>query len=283
MALAGAATASVGAELCPIVDAKYGYLFGASKDGKFIKPAKAAKALPKMMEYRLFSLENEIGRSRGAHPKSIEEPCPDVLSVEFNPKPDSTAKTLTGEWNDSKRDQKGEEAAVALAASWNPLPRKPRVQDPTQEVYQNAVRDFLTSRQIREPQIKITKIVRVDLDGDGEDEVLISATNYPKTEDEGDDDSAPIHSPQAGNYSFVLLRRVVEGKVRTQLVAGEVYAKTNESAAANVYQIQAVLDVDGDGKMEVIVHSFYYEGGESTIYRCEPAKVTPLLSVGCGV
>ena len=44
----------------------------------------------------------------------------------------------------------------------------------------------------------------------------------------------------------------------------------------------AVLDLNGDGKLEVIVHSFYYEGGQTTIYRCDPDKVEPVLSVECG-
>jgi len=78
------------------------------------------------------------------------------------------------------------------------------------------------------------------------------------------------------------LRRVVDGNVRTELIAGEVYAKPNESVAPNVYNLAAVLDLNGDGKLEVIVYSFYYEGGETTIYRCGPEKAEAVLSVACG-
>jgi hypothetical protein len=91
-----------------------------------------------------------------------------------------------------------------------------------------------------------------------------------------------LHVPQRGSYSIVLLRRVVDGNVQTKIVAGEVNPKLNESVAPNVYNIAAVLDLNGDGKLEVIVHSFYYEGGETMIYRCEPDKIEPVLSVACG-
>jgi hypothetical protein len=79
-----------------------------------------------------------------------------------------------------------------------------------------------------------------------------------------------------------MLRRLQAGKVETQLVAGELYSKVDASNAPSIYKIAAVLDLNGDGKLEVIIHSFYYEGGETTIYRCEPDKIEPVLSVECG-
>jgi hypothetical protein len=175
---------------------------------------------------------------------------------------------------------KPDKGAIALAAPWNALPRKPRVMDTTQAVYVDAVRDFLKTKGIKEPKVKIEKILRVDLDGDDEEEVLISATNYFSK------DSVPMRSP-AGSYSMVLLRRVVAGKVETQLVEGEFYPKAYVSDEAsfnaqNVYKVIAVLDLNGDGKMEVVVVSSYYEGEATTIYRCDPKKIEELLSVSCG-
>ncbi len=89
---------------------------------------------------------------------------------------------------------------------------------------------------------------------------------------------------------MVLLRRVVAGKVETQLIAGEFHPKAYPKAAQekgrfdapNAYKVIAILDLDGDGKMEVVVGSNYYEGEEITIYRCDPKKSEALLSVSCG-
>lgn len=248
-------------ELYPIVEGQSGYLFGATANGKWMKAEEAAKALNDETTYRIYGLTQSFGEAKGGKPKpSEEEVCSDVLTVSLSPRP--------------------EKGVIALAAPWNALPRKPRVMDTTQQVHVDAVRDFLKTKGIEEPKVKIDNIIRVDLDGDGEDEVLISATNYSEKEE-----GAPMRSP-AGSYSMVLLRRVVSGKVETQLVEGEFYPKAYDDDerfnAPNAYKVIAVLDLDGDGKMEVVVASNYYEGEATTIYRCDPKKVKALLSVACG-
>ena len=144
--------------------------------------------------------------------------------------------------------------------------------------------NFSRTKEIDQPKVKIDNIVRVDLDGDGEEEVLISATNYFRKED-----SVPMRS-LAVSYSMVLLRRVVAGKVETQLIVGEFYPKAYPEAAQeegrfdapNAYKVIATLDLDGDGKMEIVIDSHYYEGEETTIYRCDQKKSEALLSVSCG-
>jgi hypothetical protein len=46
--------------------------------------------------------------------------------------------------------------------------------------------------------------------------------------------------------------------------------------------LSARFDLDGDGKLEIVIHSHYYEGGATTIYLCDPRKTEALLSVACG-
>ena len=250
--------------LHPIVEVQSGYFFGATKDGKWIKADEAAKALPEETTYRIYGLTESLGEAKGGKAKAEDVPCEETLFVGLSSKPEA--------------------GVVALAAPWNALPRKPLVLDTAQQVYLDAVRDFLKTKGLDQPKVKIDNILRVDLDGDGEDEVLISATNYFRK-----DESVPMRSP-AGSYSMVLLRRVVAGKVESQLIEGEFYPNPYPKAAADegrfdapsAYKVIGVLDLNGDGKMEVVIGSHYYEGEMTKIYQCSPKKAEAVLSVGCG-
>lgn len=246
------------ADLHPIVEMDTGYLFGGSADGKWIKAEKAAKSMKGRTAFRVFGLTGEVGKATGGKPKPADaEVCSDLLKVSFSAEP--------------------KEGVIALSAPWNALPRKPQTADPAEQIYVDAVREFLESRRMSEPKVKITRILRVDLDGDGQEEVLINATNFFT-----DDGDVPMDTAAPGSYSIVLLRRVVAGKVETELIAGEFYVK-DESSASNLYEIRGVLDLNGDGKLEVIVHSHYYEGAGTTIYDCSGGKCEAVLSAECGV
>jgi len=103
------------ADVHPIVEVQSGYLFGATADGKWIKPEEAAKAISDERTYKIYGLTQSLGEAKGAKPKpSEEEVCSDVLTVSLSPSPDK--------------------GAIALAAPWNALPRKVQILDATQQV-----------------------------------------------------------------------------------------------------------------------------------------------------
>lgn len=246
-------------EPAAFIELPYDYVIGGHADGKWRNTEQAGRTLNPGAEFRIFTLKGEAGKMTVKKAAPMEDVCTDVWVAETEP----------------DKDMRG----IAVAARWNPMPRTARPTATTQDVYITAVSAILTEQGIRKPEVKITQILRVDVEGDGEDEVLLSATHYRSTEGLG---NVPT-SAGAGNYSFVALRRVVDGKVTTQILDGEFYDKAKEFNAPNVHEVGAILDLDGDGKMEIILHSQYYEGGATTVWKLGPKEAVKVLEVGCGV
>jgi hypothetical protein len=235
------------------------YVIGGHADGKWLDTQKAGKAMKPGTPFRIFTPNGESGKLTAKKAAAMEDVCMDVWSAEVEPEI--------------------EKDGIAIAASWEPMPRPVKASSNTLEVYIKAVSDILVSQGIRRPTVKITQHLRTDLDGDGNEEVLLSATHYKTSEGLGD---VPT-SASAGNYSFVALRRVIDGKVHTQILDGEFYETSKEFNAPNLHEVSAVLDLDGDGKMEVILSSEYYEGGATTVWQFGAKEATKVLEVACGV
>jgi hypothetical protein len=252
-----AACGTAMAEMFPIIDVREGYLVGAIDEGKWIEAKRAVESMKVGSTLPIYDLSGQVGKVDVVKVENEGEPCPQTPFVILDPK-------------------QPERGVIAFAPKWNPLPRKAQTLDVAQDVYVDLVRKFLIEHKIRDPVVNITQILRIDLDGDGEDEVLISATHYERESDEVPNASG------ANTYSFVMLRRVVGGKVKTELVVGEFYPKAKKFNAPNKYEVAALLDLNGDGKIDIVVHSTYYEGDEIDIFECGKSSVKKVLSVGCG-
>jgi hypothetical protein len=244
------------ADLPTFVDLPSGLIIGAHAGGKWLSSEQAGKALEPGRKYRLFTLTGKTGDAFGGQAGPNAEVCPDVWEQTMHPAT--------------------EKSAIALALPWNPMPRTAKASDKTQELYVKATHDFLVGKGIAKPVVKITQLLRIDLNGDGEDEVLLSATNYP-----GEEGESPDHA-EAGNYSFVLLRNVVDGKVQTKLIDGQFFPKASESETPYRYEVSGLLDLDGDGRLEIIIYSAYYEGATVTVWHFRPEKLHKVLEIGCG-
>lgn len=140
------------------------------------------------------------------------------------------------------------------------------------------IASILKGQGIAHPIVQITQIWRVDLEGDGRQEVLLTAT---RKADYGDS-SRIAPASRVGDYSLLLLRRVVDGKVQNVILEGEFYPQARNFNAPGFYRLAAVLDADGDGKMEVLVRGAYYEGHWTSLYSTLGAKPRAILTEGCG-
>ena len=242
-----------------LVDARDSELFG-SYDGKKFAEAVAAGPLLKVGEkFRLYTLTGPAGDGTLTAKPEPESPCEDVVPVTISSLP------------------AGEGDVFGVNGSWNAQPRLPKVQGTNQPEYQAVVTDYLRGRGIARPKVAILQLLRVDLDGDGTEEVLISANSA----------ETPGMFMSRGDFSVVLLRKVVRGRAQTIPIASEVELKNHKDPRQtgqyhHKETVAALLDVDGDGVMEVITtYRSTFDAGK-VVYDVKGPKPKAVLSTGCG-
>jgi hypothetical protein len=242
----------------PAVDAGNGCLLGGVVKGKWMEDAAIAPLLNGGERYRLYTLKGLAGEVVGTKPKEGETPCNGAQEVKLSP--------------DASE-------GFAVKGAWNAMPRVPQILSVNDPVYRQVVGSVLRKHGLARSKVNITQVLKVDLDGDGVDEVLISASYLAGGLNRSDGPMAV--RVKRGDYSFVVLRKVVGGKVRDIELSGEYYPRKS-AATAIQYAVNGILDLNGDGKMEVVLSVDYYEGSSSTVFRIQGTRVDNVFGCGCG-
>lgn len=255
----GAAAAPAPKVLRMAVDARDGQLLG-SFNGRAWTDAVNTMPLVKEGEtFRLYTLTGPAGTGTIGKPVPPEYPCDDNVAVALSPQP-----------------PEGEPPVFAVNGDWDAQPRLPKVQDTNQEEYRNVVSTHLRGAGLTRSDVKILQLLRVDLDGDGTEEVLISANST----------ETPGHFMGRGDFSVVLLRKVVRGRAVTIPIVSEVELKNHEDPIQtgswhHKETVAAVLDLNGDGVMEVITTlQSIWDTGKS-VYEVKGPKPRNVLGWYC--
>lgn len=167
-------------------------------------------------------------------------------------------------------------APIGVTGVDDPRPRGVEVLDPTAPTYRDATVEFLASRGIDDPDPQVSQVVRADIDGDGTAEVVVVAERIT--------DPAGWFA-QSGDYGVVFLRSVVGGQVRTAEVSLWSAGPSVGSLVSNVvYRLQAIADLNGDGRMEIVTGARFWESSDTAVHELRSdGTVREVLSVGCGV
>ena len=241
----------------PIVN--QGWLLGGFSQGKWLSPGDTAKALKGGETYQLCSVTRFLGRARGSKPKrSPPEGVMPEFGVTFKPSP------------------KNQEPMVAVGSLWNAMPRQARLLTDNLQPYEEAAKEILKSKGIAEPQVNLTQVIEIDLDGDGLKEVLVCARRF--TMEHLSD------LLKDGDYSMLFVQKKAKGTVRNILIEGQFQAASRpEPGLALTWRVVGLVDADGDGVMEMVMNYTYYEGGGARLYQLKGDKVEWVLGEDWGL
>jgi len=234
-----------------------GILLGGSMAGRWLPAARLARRLRGGERYRLYSDHAYLREAVGTKPYDAGM---NPFFVDLRP----------GD----------ERCSIAIAGSWNAMPRKAKTQSIIQKIYIAAARDVLRRHGLRRAPVHIKKVLRVDLEGDGRDEVLIAAESQ---------DYEHVWYKK-GQYSLVILRKLVKGNIRTFLLGGDFHVRGTPAPKPREdapdwpvgYDVDGFWDVDGDGALEIAVHwscQLADAGGEK-VFNIKSGKPRLLADAG---
>ena len=255
LATALLATTAQAGETYPIIDAEYTLLVGAWEKPNWLNAETALSRGVNNNRFRLYNLDGLQATATGGQGMFMEPPFEYMVDVPLTPPP-------------------AQEDLVGIDCPWEPMPRPVQQAALTQQAYIDATASLLAELGLPGTQVRLTQVLRVDLDGDGTDEVLVSASNYPRY-------LAPVAN--GGEYSLAYMRRLEQGRVNTYLLLYEAYPLYEEGTPPSAHTFRAVLDLNGDGVMEIVTQSQYYEGYSLDVWEADKDGITHRLTAGLGV
>jgi hypothetical protein len=158
---------------------------------------------------------------------------------------------------------------VGVAQGWPALQRDTQELSSDIEIYQQVVLDWLNAQGVSAPQLDVLRIFRVDIEDDGVDEIFINSTHLDESQ----------HTTKAGDYSIILMRKVVGNDAVTLPIVGDVYdSQELEVTFPQTYSLANFIDLNQDGVLEVVVDVQKWEGDGAIVYQIDGQEIRELFS-----
>lgn len=152
------------------------------------------------------------------------------------------------------------------------VPRKIDSIGLTNKTYLKVVADFLKTKNIKTPA-RLVQAFSVDLDGNGTKEVILNGRSAGL-------EVGHTFENKKGAYSVILLRHIAKnGKPETLPLSADLMPN---GEFGYVNSIRAIADIEGEGRMELILSSDYYEGQSASIVGFWSGKAVSLAASGAG-
>ena len=228
------------------------YLLGGTREGAWFSPEMVISTLADET-YQVFTIDGSTDSTSGAEPV-FEEFCRSYrIDMDSNPSGGP---------------------AIGTTGNWDVIPRLGQDLPTDNSTYIDELTGWLTGKGFQNPVVNISQILRVDLEGDGVDEVLISASHFAET---------TYHSVEPGDYSLVLMRKVVGDSVETVPILADYYYQEVATQFPLVYTGVFTADLNGDGTLEVLVEAERWEGSGLIAFEIDETTVQQVSEVLCGL
>jgi len=227
------------------------YLLGGTQNGEWLSPETVIPHISNET-YQVFGMHGPTGSSKGEEP-IFEAPC-QIYRVETDSYP------LSG-------------PAVGVTENWDVTPRLVEEFPVDTPAYIDEIRNWLIDKGFPEPVVEISQVLRVDIEGDGSDEVLISASHF--VEPTG-------HDVEFGDYSLVLMRKVVGDSVRTIPIVADYYYESAMQFPLT-YALTFPADLNNDGVLEVLIGVQRWEGSGIIAFEIDGTTASPVFEALCGL
>ena len=241
--------------VAPIYDNFTGYLMGGVQDGRWVDVGTTESALDGGETYRVYTASALAGTATGSAPEKQDGACPGTI-LSLSPAP-------------------AIEMSLGVGGDWNAAPRTPRILDAT-AVHRDAVASLLAQEgvDVDSIEVNVAQVWSVDVDDDGHEEVIIQAARLK--------DGGATPAVDAGDYALIAMMKETEDGLRTVPVAMNAFPEAQDLAYPWRYYLPNILDLDGDGRLELVVSAARYEGQQTTVFVVEgDGTVRPVMSGGC--
>lgn len=146
-------------------------------------------------------------------------------------------------------------------------------------VYLKVVGDYLVKKGLKTATPRINDAYRVDLDGNGTEEVVIFATSRP-IDEMRNTLSLEGKQEEPKDYAMVLVR-YISGKGTK--IAELCYTDGRKGSLEGYWTSCCLANLDGKTGIEIAVKSTYYEAGGGLVFGFKNGKVTTLAENVVGV
>lgn len=162
--------------------------------------------------------------------------------------------------------------AVAVTADWPLQPRAVRQIGPDSPEYSTIGASFFAGTPTA-AEGSVAQAVRVDLDGDGVEEVVVAYERITEPDFGAENDFSGIYVryPSA------------DGTVVDEALVSYVAGAPVDFPTVGRFTIAAIADLNGDGVMEVMVRERFWESGGMSVYALEQGRLARVGGGGCGV